>query len=100
MLHVRLPQLGLWHWEEEPLRVRGMEGQQGLITGFHGTGGNKNSTLRGHPQGIVHIQIQEKKAVILQKPGLDLPVGFEGSPEEVEGEQATLAYWWGQGHLQ
>ena len=34
MLHVRLPRLGLWHQEEEPLRVLGMEGREGLITGI------------------------------------------------------------------
>ena len=39
----------------------------------------------------MHIKIQGKKAVILQKPGLDLPVGPRGSPGEVgEGKQLRL----------
>ena len=62
--HVRLPRLGVWHWEEEPAEHMALKASGVSLQEFHRTGGNRNSTLGRCTQGPVHTRIQGEKAVI------------------------------------
>ena len=43
------------------------EGQQDLVKDFHRTRGNRDSTLEGHAQNLVHTKTQGKGEVTPQK---------------------------------
>ena len=63
---------------------------------FHRIGGNRNSTLGGLTQGLIHTRTQEKKWWTHKKLGQTYLPRFGGSP--VEAGVANLL--WRQGHWQ
>ena len=58
---VMLPSLAVWQWDEEPPENLALKASGILLQEFHSTRGNRNSTLGGHTQGLVHTTAQDKK---------------------------------------
>ena len=64
---------------------------------FDRTGGNRDSTLGGHPQSSVCIRTQGEGAMTPQETVPELPGSVGGAPAEAGGGGGSL---WGQGHWQ
>ena len=56
---------------------------------FHRAGGNRDSSLGGHKQNLVHTKIQGKESVTPQETEPDLPASVRGSPVEVRVGSAS-----------
>ena len=78
---------------EEPWEHLAFKVSMGWVQELHRTGGNRDSTLGGH-KGFKYTGTQHK-AVHAQEPGLLLPMGLGGCPEEAKFNYSSL--WW-QGH--
>ena len=61
--HVRLPNLGVWQWEEEFPENQAWKASRIWLQDFDRTGGNKDSTLGGHTKSSVLIRTQGEGAV-------------------------------------
>ena len=59
--HVRLPNLGVWQWEEEFLENQTLKSSRIWLQDFDRTGGNRDSTLGGDTQSSVHIRTRGKE---------------------------------------
>ena len=59
--HVRLPNQGLWQWEEEFLENQTLKAGRIWLQDFDRTRGNRDSTFGGHTQSSVHIGTQGKE---------------------------------------
>ena len=76
------PSPGVWHGEEEPPEHLALKASGAWLQEFHRNGGNRDFTLKVHTQNLTCTG-PRAKAVIWQKPGLDLSAGLGGSPGEV-----------------
>ena len=61
--HVRFSNLMAWQWEEETQENLALKARRVGQQGFHGIGGNRNSTPGWHTEGLRHTRIQGEKAV-------------------------------------
>ena len=59
--HVRLPNLGIWQWEEEFPENQTLKPSRIWLQDIDRTGGNRDSTLGGHTQSSVHIRNKGKE---------------------------------------
>ena len=59
--HVRLPNLGVWHRDEESLEHLVLKASGAWVQELNGTGGNRDSTLGGRTQGFTHTVTREKQ---------------------------------------
>ena len=55
------PTWGVWQWEEETSVNLAYKASRFWSQDFHRTGGNRNSTIGGHTQGIMCTRTQGKK---------------------------------------
>ena len=60
--HVRLPSLGVWHWEEENPEHLALKASGSWSQELHRTGGNRDSTLGGCTQSLMHTMTQDKSS--------------------------------------
>ena len=80
--HLRLPSLGVCHWEEEPPDHLALKTSRARLQEIHRTGKNRNSI----PGGCIQVFVYPgKKALTSKEPGPDLPAGPAGSPWEAGG---------------
>ena len=73
------------------------EGQQDLIKDFHRTGGNRDSTLEGHAQNLVHSKTQGKGEATPQKFLLKIKALFRfntSHPNDFINLGSTFSWIW------
>lgn len=58
--YVRLPSLGFWNWEEKPPKELALKASGAWFQELHQTREIRDSTLRGHIQGLTCTGIQDK----------------------------------------
>ena len=94
--HVRLPNLGVWQWEEEFLEKQTSKASGIWLQDFDRTGGNRDSTLGGHTQSSVCIRTQGKKQWRHRRLNQTYLLVLEGLLQR----QGGCVSLWGQGHWQ
>ena len=62
-LNIWLPSLGVWQWEEEPPENLAFRASRVWSQEFYRIVGNRNCTLGGYTQALVHSRTQGKKVV-------------------------------------
>ena len=73
-----------------------LEGNQIWLQDFHRTSGNRDSSLGGHKQNLVHTKTQGKEGVTSQETELKLPTRVGGFPVEawvVRGSPQGRGHW-------
>jgi len=45
--HIRVPRVGIWHWEKEPLEHLALKARGACAQELHGTGGDGTPFLKG-----------------------------------------------------
>ena len=58
--HIKLPHVGIWHWEKEPPEHLALKASGAWVQKLHGTGGNGDPILKRHTQIFTSIGYQGK----------------------------------------
>ena len=60
-LHIKLPCVGIWHWEKKPLEHLALKASGACAQELHGTGGNRDPILKRHTQTFTCTGSQGKE---------------------------------------
>ena len=79
--HIKLPCVGIWHWEKEPLEHLPLKATGTCTQELHGTGGNGDPILKRHTQTFMCTGSQGK-AKSPRESGSNLTTVLGGHPEK------------------
>ena len=77
--HIKLPCVGIWHWEKEPLEHLDLKASGACAQVLHGTGGNRDPILKRHTQTFTCTESQGK-AKSPRESGTNLTAVLGGHP--------------------
>ena len=58
--HIKLSRVGIWHWEKEPLEHLALKASGACVQELHGTGGDRDPTLKRPTQTFTCAGSQSK----------------------------------------
>ena len=77
--HIKLPHVGIWHWEKEPPEHLALKASGACAQELHGTGENRDPILKRHTQTLMCTGSQGK-AKSPWEPGSNLTAVLGGPP--------------------
>ena len=77
--HIKLPHVGIWHWEKEPLEHLALKASGACVQELHRTGGNRDPILKRHTQTFTCTESQGK-AKSPRESGSNLTAVLGGHP--------------------